>query len=86
MECLCVEGMSETPCDNKVQIDEYLSSDDLSKLYVREGPAAGISNTYTKSGDSFQIVDAANQGNCPIGGSIYRKCRRYRYIGIVSAF
>ena len=56
--------MSLTPCNNKVQLGDYLSSDDLSKVYVREGPAGGISNTYTKSGGSFQSVDAADQGNC----------------------
>jgi len=58
-----VEGMSEISCDRTVVVGNYLTSDQMSHIYVYHGPAPRISNKYFYRDGVYQPVDRADRGN-----------------------
>ena len=63
-------GMSELSCDRSITVSDYFSSDQMSRLYVRGGPAARISNKYRYSDGTYHLVEPKDQGDflliCPV--------------------
>ncbi len=70
---MCVAGMSNTPCDRAVLLNDYISpQENLDKTYMYTGPSGRLSNEYIRlANGTFVELSASEQGELTCTSQLY---------------